>query len=73
MKDFHACGNLTAIETESTLRRPIPIGDEEIPTGSPPDKGAAKKRLRRLFAAVAALIVAVTAGVYYFRLVAPFE
>ncbi|HWY32397.1 MAG TPA: HlyD family secretion protein [Candidatus Acidoferrum sp.] len=63
----------TAVETPTTLRRPHPNGDEKIPTGPPPDKGAAQKRVRRALAAVAALVVALAAGCYYFRFVAPFE
>ena len=71
--DFAGRGNPTAVETPTTLRRPNPNGDEKIPTGSPPNKGAAKKRLRRALAAGAALVVALAAGVYYFRFVVPFE
>jgi membrane fusion protein, multidrug efflux system len=69
-----ARGNLTAAETLTDLRRPKSNGDENIPTGSPPNnKGAATKRLHRTVAAIAALIVAVAAGVYYFAFVAPIE
>ena len=56
--DFGGRDNLTTVETPATLRRPNPYGDENIPTGPPPDKGAAKKRLRRTLAATAALVVA---------------
>ncbi len=62
--DFGGRGNLTTVETPTTLRRPSPNGDEKIPTGPPPDQGAAKKRLRRTLAAAAALVVALAAGVY---------
>ena len=71
--DFAGRGNPTAVETPITLRRPNPNGDEKIPTGSPPNKGAAKKRLRRALAAGAALVVALAAGVYYFWFVVPFQ
>ncbi len=63
----------TTVEMPATLRRPGPNGDEEIQTGPPPDKGAAKKRLGRILAAAAALTVALAGGVYYFWFVAPFE
>ena len=66
--------NLMGAEAPTDLRRPKSNGDENIPTSSPPkNKGAATKRLHRTFAAVAALVMAVTAGVYYFVFVAPFE
>ena len=42
--DYDARGNLMAVEAPTTLRRPNPNGDEKIPTGSPPNQGAAKKR-----------------------------
>ncbi len=71
--DFGGRDNLTTVGTPATLRRPNPNGDEKIPTGPPPDQGAAKKRLRRTLAATAALVVALAAGVYYFRFVLPFE
>jgi len=71
--DFGGRGNLTAVETPTTLRRPNPNGDEKIPTGPPPNQGAAKKRLRRTLAAVAALVVALAAGTYYFWFVVPFQ
>jgi len=71
--DFGGRGNLTTVETPTTLRRPSPNGDEKIPTGPPPDQGAAKKRLRRTLAAAAALVVALAAGVYYFWFVVPFQ
>ncbi len=67
---FDTDNGRTAVETPTTLRRPDANGDGEIPTGSPPDKGAAKKRLHRMLAAGAALVVALAAGVYYFRFVA---
>jgi membrane fusion protein (multidrug efflux system) len=67
-------GNLTAAETPTDLRRPKSNGDENIPTGSPPNnKGAATKRLHGTVAAITALIVAVAAGVYYFAFIVPFE
>jgi membrane fusion protein, multidrug efflux system len=65
--------NLTAVETLTPLRRPNANGDGEIPTGSPPNQGAAKKRLRRTLAATAALVVALAAGTYYFWFVLPFQ
>ncbi len=71
--DFSGRGNLTAVETPATLRRPNTNGDEKIPTGPPPNMGAAKKRLRRMLAAGAALMVALATGIYDFRLIAPFE
>ena len=63
----------TAVETPITLRRPNANGDEKIPTGPPPNLGAAKKRLRRTLAAVAAVVMALAAGVYYVWFVVPFE
>lgn len=42
--DCAARGNLMAVEAPTTLRRPNPNGDEKIPTGPPPNMGAAKKR-----------------------------
>lgn len=71
--DFGGREDLTAVETPTPLRRPNANGDGEIPTGSPPDKGAAKQRLTRTLAAVAALAVALAAGVYYFWFVVPFQ
>jgi membrane fusion protein (multidrug efflux system) len=71
--NFGGRGNLTVVEAPSTLQRPNPNGDKENPTGSPPDKGAARKRLHQIVAAVAALVVALGVGAYYFRFVAPFE
>jgi membrane fusion protein (multidrug efflux system) len=71
--DFGGRGNLTAVETPATLRRPNSNGDEDIPTGPPLNKGAAKKGLHRTLAAVAALIAAVAGGAYYFRFIAPYE
>jgi membrane fusion protein (multidrug efflux system) len=71
--NFGGRDNLTAVETPTTLRRPNPNGDEKIPTGPPPNMGAAKKRLRRTLAAVAALVVALAAGVYYVWFVVPFQ
>jgi membrane fusion protein (multidrug efflux system) len=65
-------GSRTAVETPTTVRRPHSNGDEK-PTSSPPDRGAAKKRLHRTIAAGAALIVALAAGVYYFQFVLPYE
>ena len=62
----------TAVETPITLPRPHSNGDEKL-TGSPPNQGAAKKRWRQILAAAAALIVALAAGVYYFRFVLPYE
>ncbi len=71
--DFGGRGNPTAVDTPDTLRRPGPNGDEKIPTGPPPDQGAAKKRLRRTLAVGAALIVALAAGAYYFWFILPYE
>jgi len=71
--NFGGRENLTAVETPATLRRPNANGDEKIPTGPPPNRGAAKKRLHRTIAAGAALMVALATGVYYFWFVAPFE
>ena len=63
----------TAVETSTTLRRPHSNGDGEIPTGSPPNTGAAQKRRRQMLAAAAAFVVALAAGVYYFWCVLPYE
>jgi membrane fusion protein, multidrug efflux system len=68
-----ARGDVTTVEMPTDLRRPKSKGDENIPTGSPPNQGAATKRRHQMVAAVAALIVAVAAGVYYLEFVAPFE
>ena len=62
-----------AVKTPMTLRRPNPNSDGEIPTGSPPNTGAAQKRRRPMLAAAATLIVSLAAGVYYFRFVLPYE
>ena len=70
--DFHARGNLTAIDAETTLRRPISNG-EDIPATPPPSKGAAKKRQSQLLTAAAMLLLAVASVLYYFRFVAPYE
>jgi hypothetical protein len=72
-KALNARGNLTAVEAPTILRHQNSNGDEKIPTGSPPNNGAAKKRLRRTLAAGAARIVALATGVYYFWFVAPCE
>lgn len=66
-------GNLTATKAPPDLRRPKSNGDENIPTGSPPNQGAATKHRHPMVAAAAALVVAAAAGVYYFEFVAPFE
>jgi membrane fusion protein (multidrug efflux system) len=71
--DFGGRDNLTTVETPATLRRPNPNSDGEIPTGWPPNKGAAKKRLTRTLAAAAALAVALAAGAYYYWFVLPFQ
>ena len=71
--DFGGRGNLTAVETPATLRRPNANGDEENSTGPPPDQGAAKKRHTHKLAAIAALVVALAAGAYYFWFVLPFQ
>ncbi|MGO8764478.1 MAG: HlyD family secretion protein [Limisphaerales bacterium] len=71
--DFGKRANSAAVETPITLRRPNPNGDEKIPTGPPPNLGAAKKRLHQTLAAVAALIVALAAGAYYLWFVVPFQ
>ena len=71
--NFSGRDNQTTVEMPATLRRPESNGDEKIQTGPPPDKGAAKKRLGRTLAAVAALAVALAAGVYYYWFVLPFE
>jgi membrane fusion protein (multidrug efflux system) len=70
---FDTSDSRPAVETPTTLRRPNTNGDGEIPTGSPPNKGAAQKRRRQMLAAAATLIVALAAGVYYFWFVLPFE
>ncbi len=71
--DFDGRDNPTAVETPATLRRPpFTTGDGEIPAGSPPDQGTAKKR-HHLFTAIAALIVALAAGAYYYWFVLPFQ
>jgi membrane fusion protein (multidrug efflux system) len=70
---FDTSDSRTAVEAPITLRRPNPNGDGEIPTGSPPNMGAAKKRLHRTLAASAALMVALASGVYYFWFVLPYE
>ena len=66
-------GNRTAVETPTPSCHPNGNGNGAMPAGSPPDKGAARKHLGRTIAVVAALAVAVAAGAYYFRFVAPFE
>lgn len=71
--DFVAPENLTATEEPGALRLLNPNGDDNIPTGLPPSKGAAKKRLHRTLAAVAALIAALAGGAYYFWFIAPYE
>jgi membrane fusion protein (multidrug efflux system) len=71
--DIGARGNLTAVESPANLRRPKSNGDENIPTGSPPNQGTATKRLHRILAAAAAFVAALAAGVYYSEFVAPFE
>lgn len=73
VNDFHARGNLTTVEMPDTLRRPNPNGDEKNPQGPPPEKGAAKKRLSRAISAIAAVIVAAGAGVYYCEWVLPYQ
>lgn len=69
---FDVHENLTASQTPSTLRHPDSNG-EKTPSGSPPTTGAAKKRLPRTLAAIAAVAVAAATGVYYFQYVLPFE
>jgi membrane fusion protein (multidrug efflux system) len=71
-KTFDPNDSRTTVETPTTLPRPHSIGGE-VPTGSPPGKGAAQKRRRQIIAAVAALVVALAAGVYYFWCVLPYE
>jgi len=71
--DFDARDNRAAVETPTTLRRPNPNGDGEIPTGSPPNTGVVQKRRRRMLAAAATLIVSLAAGAYYFWFVLPYE
>ncbi len=71
--DFDGRENLKTVETPATLRHPNPNGDGELPTGSPLNKGAAKKRLTRTLAAAAALAVALVAGAYYYWFVLPFQ
>jgi membrane fusion protein (multidrug efflux system) len=72
--NLEARSNPTEVETSTDLRRPESNGDKNIPTGSPPNnKGAATKRNHHTLGAVAALTVAVAAGIYYFVFVAPFE
>jgi membrane fusion protein, multidrug efflux system len=66
--------DMAATETVTDLPRPKFDGEENKAKGSPSNnQGAGPKRSRRTLAAVAALIVAVAAGVYYFEFVAPFE
>lgn len=69
----HTRGNLPELETETTVRRAIPNGDEKTALGLPTNKGAAKKRLTRMLAAVAALAVTLAGGAYYFWFVLPFQ
>jgi membrane fusion protein (multidrug efflux system) len=69
---FEPNGHGTATETPTTLRPPNPNGDES-PAGSPPNLDTTKKCRRKILGAVAALIVALAAGDYYFRFVAPYE
>ena len=70
--DFDAHENLTVTETPTTLRHPDSNG-KKTPSGPPPTTGAAKKRLPRTLAAIAAVAVATATGVYYFQHVLPFE
>src|SRR5450432_283340 len=70
--DFDAHENLTVTETPTTLRHTDTNG-EKTPSGPPPTTGAAKKRLPRTLAAIAAVAVAAATGVYYFQNVLPFE
>jgi len=70
---FDTDNGRTAVKTPTTLQRPDSNGDEKIPTGPPPNKGAVQKRRRQMLAAAAALVVALAAGVYYFRFVLPYE
>jgi membrane fusion protein, multidrug efflux system len=67
-------GEPAAAATVTDLPRPKFDGAESNAKGSPSNnQGAAPKRSHRTTAAIAALIVAVAAGVYYFEFVAPFE
>lgn len=70
---FDTSGKRTAVETPTPSRHLNGNGNGEMPAGVPPDKRAAGRHLGRTIAVVAALAVAVAAGVYYFRFVAPFE
>lgn len=53
--DFDGRGNVTAVATSALLRRPNPYGDKNIPTGPPPNPGAAKQRFYQMLATVTAL------------------
>jgi RND family efflux transporter MFP subunit len=53
--DSDGRGNVTAVATSPLLRRPNPHGDENIPTGPPPNLGAAKQRFYQMLATVTAL------------------
>jgi RND family efflux transporter MFP subunit len=53
--DFDSHGSVTAVATSTSLRRPNPYGDENIQTGPPPNRGAAKQRFYQRLATVTAL------------------
>ncbi|HTY88135.1 MAG TPA: hypothetical protein VMB80_11765 [Candidatus Acidoferrum sp.] len=65
---FDARSRPMAFEISTTLRRPSFTGDGKIPAGSPPEQGAAKKRLHQTLAAGAALFVAPLRGAHYFAI-----
>ena len=72
-KDLDARGNLTPVETP-ILRHRHSNGDENTPTGSPPNNAAAKKHARRyLIIGVNVLPALVGLAFYYSRFVVPFE
>jgi membrane fusion protein (multidrug efflux system) len=56
-----------------TFSRPQETNGDKTQSVSPPTPGAAKNRLPRVLAAIAAAAIAVAAGVYYFSFVLPFE
>jgi membrane fusion protein (multidrug efflux system) len=66
--------NLTTTEAPTDLRHGgSSSGEDDAKNSGRADTGAVPKRNHRMFAAVAAIIVAVAAGIYYFEFVAPFE
>jgi membrane fusion protein (multidrug efflux system) len=53
---------MTTVETPTPLRRPNSNGDEKIPTGPPPNMGAAKKRLGRTLSQCKCILLALFCG-----------